>query len=291
MTADAIKTLGQLRICVPTLNRVERQIFVRNMPRELHPFVHWYAPAAECAELQRVWKGTNACPTTQEGHMGNKRQTMLDDSKAMVVMVDDDVRIMRAAWDSDKKQVKANGYLDATNLEGWVAFFAEMKANIRAGFGMVGVTYQSQIWQVSRRSFTHRVQGPTRLWGIYALNAKMARKFKFRFDHLRCMEDFDYNLQLLRSGVPTCAMTGHCWSQPGSNVDGGCSTYRTALVQKDAAVGLSERHSEYVKLVEKESGWGGGLEKRFDCRISWQKAAIDADCPDVSTLAPRYEYR
>jgi hypothetical protein len=282
--------LGKLRIAVPTLARVERQIFVRNMPREFHKYVHFYAPDSECADLERVWKGTTAHPTKQEGHMGVKRQMMLDDAKGIVLMADDDVRITGTTWDKTKSQAKADGYLGANNVELWYKFFSLMKDCVRGGMGMCGVTYASQVWQTSRRAWMKQATGPSRLWGIYAINARMAKQFNFRFDNLRCMEDFDFNLQMLRSGVPTGILTTYVWNQPGSNVAGGCSTYRTQSVQAEAARGLESRHPNFVTIVEKESNWEGDMqEKRIDCRIAWAKAAEAGGCPTVEGLAPARE--
>lgn len=86
------------------------------------------------------------------------------------------------------------------------------------------------------------------------------------------IEDFHVALCLLRRGYPNLILNSWCHNQRGSNLTGGCSTYRTPEVQAAAARKLAELHPGLVKVVQKEtkSAWGGGV--RTDVVISWKKA-------------------
>ena len=88
------------------------------------------------------------------------------------------------------------------------------------------------------------------------------------------MEDFHWILTFLENGYKNRIY--HKYAQDdkgGSNAPGGCSTYRTAALNKKAAVWLMEHHPTAVSIVPKtsKSGWEG-VEKRKDVRVDWQKA-------------------
>jgi hypothetical protein len=61
-------------------------------------------------------------------------------------------------------------------------------------------------------------------------------------------------------------------NQAGSNLAGGCSTYRTMESQSKAAHALKERFPEFVNIVQKQTktAWGG--QAREDVIIQWKAA-------------------
>jgi hypothetical protein len=87
------------------------------------------------------------------------------------------------------------------------------------------------------------------------------------------MEDFDLTLQLLRKGYPNRVSYQYVWNQRGSGAEGGCSSYRTAEMQTNAALKLKELHPDFVSLVTKTAGtvWKD-MEERSDVTVQWQKA-------------------
>ena len=86
------------------------------------------------------------------------------------------------------------------------------------------------------------------------------------------MEDFDVTLQLLRHGMPNVLLNNWVHNQGGSNVSGGCSTYRTPDLQRESANHLADLHAPFVKVVKKstKTSWGG--EARTDVTVYWKKA-------------------
>lgn len=105
------------------------------------------------------------------------------------------------------------------------------------------------------------------------------RKKEFMMvDHNRvvCRQDFDRILQYFQLGFCNWVDYTHTHDQPGSNINGGCSTYRTSEVLKEQAELLKELHPKYVTVVTKKtkSDWGVGGE-RVDVRIQWKKAYED----------------
>jgi hypothetical protein len=75
-------------------------------------------------------------------------------------------------------------------------------------------------------------------------------------------------------GIPNKILLDYVWNQPGSNTEGGCSSYRTAKLQAKYAHRLADLHPDSVKVVEKKvrgaTSWEG-MKTRTDVRIDWHK--------------------
>lgn len=117
---------------------------------------------------------------------------------------------------------------------------------------------------------------PGRLMNAYAYDSKvirqLAKKGKIKFGRVPVMEDFDLTLQLLKQGYPSRLSCQFAWTQT-SNIDGGCSTYRSAEVQASAAKKLAKLHAPFVTIVERKAKtWQNNLTERLDVRIAWKKA-------------------
>lgn len=112
----------------------------------------------------------------------------------------------------------------------------------------------------------------TRMMRAWAIHKPTFEAIGARFDQLPCIEDFDVILKFLTNGYANVINNEFTTNQAGSNVDGGCSTYRTLAVQATAAKRLAEKYPNFVTTVQKETktSWGGGA--RTDVRISWKKA-------------------
>jgi hypothetical protein len=112
----------------------------------------------------------------------------------------------------------------------------------------------------------------TRMMRAWGLRTDVFKKIGARFDNLPCIEDFDVILTFLTNGYKNIVNNEYTTNQAGSNVDGGCSTYRTLEVQADAARALAAKYPGIVKAVEKttKGSWGGGV--RIDVNIFWKKA-------------------
>ena len=112
----------------------------------------------------------------------------------------------------------------------------------------------------------------TRMMRAWGLRTDVFESIGARFDNLPCIEDFDVILTFLTNGYKNIVNNEYTTNQAGSNVDGGCSTYRTLEVQADAAHALAAKYPGIVKAVEKttKGSWGGGV--RTDVTVYWKKA-------------------
>ena len=115
-----------------------------------------------------------------------------------------------------------------------------------------------------------------RMMNAYAYDTFALRRLPVKVGRTPVMEDFDLTLQLLRLGHPNRVDYRFCWNQRGSGAAGGCSSYRTAEMQSEAAKKLAELHAPYVKLVVKRSkdssaSWSG-MKERYDVNVQWRQA-------------------
>jgi hypothetical protein len=107
---------------------------------------------------------------------------------------------------------------------------------------------------------------------VLAYNVATLKRLKFKFARADLMCDFDATLTLLRAGYKGVVICGWVQNQSGSNLTGGCSTYRTPERQAEAAQTLKRLHPNFVKVVQKETktAWGGAI--RTDVQVAWKQA-------------------
>lgn len=93
------------------------------------------------------------------------------------------------------------------------------------------------------------------------------------WDRLETSQDFDVNLQLLTQGFPNRLSAMYRVSVGGTNIKGGCSTYRTAETMSRVHTQLAELYPDFVSLKTKipKSGPLQGQEI-IACHIMWTKA-------------------
>ena len=92
-------------------------------------------------------------------------------------------------------------------------------------------------------------------------------------DRCELHEDFDTNLQILRSGGTMAVNYWWAHGQRQTNDPGGCSTYRTHQRQITSAKALRDAHPDFVTLRMKENkGDQNGMGFRVDPMIRWKKA-------------------
>lgn len=127
---------------------------------------------------------------------------------------------------------------------------------------------------------TEPVMYATRMMRVLGYNLDLFKGANLSFARIPLMEDFDVTLTLLRWGHPNAVLTNFTNDQGSSNAPGGCSTYRTAELQEQAANMLAAHHPNFVKVVNKpeKGGWGG---ERVDVQIAWKKALASSAQGDL----------
>jgi len=147
--------------------------------------------------------------------------------------------------------------------------FKLLSSWLDSGFAQVGI---------SSRGGNNRVEEEwveiSRVVGFHGYNVEKFLASGARFDRIITMLDFDVTLQLLRAGFPNRISYKYCWGQKQSNSPGGCATYRTPSVMKEAAAALAKLHTGFVTIdyhKKTKTGWGDGFgNERTDVVINWK---------------------
>lgn len=195
--------------------------------------------------------------------IGPTRQWILENSKTRgVLMLDDDLYFsQRSPVEQVTPLVQST---DLTPLMQWIS------DQLDAGFVHGGISARQ-----GNQHIPHAWTDCIRVNNAHFFDAEVYRELGIRFDRIPVMEDFDVTLQLLTKGYPNRVAYHYCWSQRGSGLSGGCSSYRTPDVQAQAAGQLYTFWPNFVEIVEKTAISGGSVfagRPRIDVNIAWQKA-------------------
>jgi hypothetical protein len=262
-------TNKDIGIYIPSAGRGTRQHTLNRIPPAYRDITYLVVPKDQRFEYDAYagrCAGVLACP---KNGIGKTRQWILDTCKRKyILMMDDDLyfyhRIKPMDWHLATNNMQQNkDMLDE--------LFAYM---IDDNFIHVGLATRTEasFYLCSSRCCT-------RVNNVHGFNVEKLRKYAPSFSELPVMEDFNVTLSLLRAGIPNKVLLDFVWNQPGSNSDGGCSTYRTQSLQAKAARALRVLHPEFVNVVEKKvvgvTSWEG-MKTRTDVRIDWHKAWLSS---------------
>ena len=188
------------------------------------------------------------------------RQWILENAETdKFVMMDDDLTFAHRGPYSKTKLFQAN----AENVD---QMFRELEYLLDT-YIHVGISARE-----GNNRVASNLKENTRMMRLLGYKKPEVLKTKARFDRIDTKQDFDMTLQLLRLGHKNAVLYSYAHNQPGSNVKGGCSIYRSPEMMDRCSHELAELHPKFVKVVEKhtKTSWGGG--KRTDVRIAWKKA-------------------
>lgn len=251
-----------LTIYIPTHRRVDRQLTWSWLPEAAKAHTWLVATPDEAEGLDLLGYPVLACPASG---IADTRQWIIDQHDVdrlgpVAWLIDDDLRfLVRRTDDPSKFRTPVKGSADVQRL---VDDMAAMMQHVPMG----GISDRSGANRVTDAYRRH-----IRIYDTWAINVATARQLGIRVNRLRFMEDFDTHLQFLTRGYDTLALNMYAKEDSASNVMGGCSVYRDAAGQREAAEQLHANWPEFVKLTERP-GWKGMGETRLDVRVSWQKA-------------------
>ena len=252
--------MSKIIIYIPSKERSESLRTLVSIPQYRLPSVRVVVHDSEYAKYSESL-GSDMVVATPAVGIANVRQWVLENAEnEYPLFMDDD---MDFGWRDEEGKIHKAG---TEEVEGMLLL---LESWLEEGFVHVGV---------SQRAGNNRCEEAfteiSRMNNIYAYNAKKALAAGGRFDRLQVMEDFDMTLTLLRAGLPNRVTFNYCWGQQKSGAAGGCSTYRTFEVQREAAFRLSQLHPGLVRVAGKRSKteWEGIGGSRVDVQIAWKKA-------------------
>lgn len=250
-----------MKIYIPTKDRIEDQKTWEHIPERWKQHTFLVCPQNEVREHEARGRNAIAHPKSTKG-ISAVRQWIIENSKdKTLVQVDDDHWFFRRI-SPDSVKLRKCAEEDLLELFDW------MEENTLK-FAHVGV---------SARQGNHLLDYPhvevTRVNNMHGYYVPVFKHHNLKFTDVPLMEDYHITLSLLKLGYANRVNTEFVWNQSrGSGAQGGCSSYRNADLQTEAAYKLAKLHHPFVKVVEKKSksGWEG-LETRTDVRIQWKKA-------------------
>lgn len=247
-----------MNIYIPTRGRLDKQVTWDNMPAELKPRVFLVCHEEEANE--HMVRGRNVVVYNERG-IGNVRRWLCTQPERYILMLDDDQTFFKWKSDEDYHLVRCTPEEIVTLVEDVEMLLLDTP--------FVGIGSR----QGNNNHWPKKIVENIRNCNSYGIDTEVLYDYDIEFNKLPLMEDFYVQLSLLANGFKTLCITDRVWSQYGSGAKGGCSTYRTQELQKQAAEMLKEAFPDFVKLVTKQNktGWEG-LENRTDVVVSWKKA-------------------
>jgi hypothetical protein len=247
-----------VEIAIISKGRPLKQTTFENLPKFLRERATVYVPPNEVYAYLEA--GVSPVVGIPVSGIGACRQWCLDHAKEdKVVMVDDDLVFATRRKDEPTK-------FNPATVDEIEELFAMIDLNLEV-YAHVGVATRE-----GGNYNTDDYYTCSRMLRVLAYNRSVLKAEGIRFDRLPVMEDFDVTLQLLRAGHPNFIINYMVQNQNGSNLAGGCSTYRTLGMQEAAALGLKKLHPQFVTVVKKDIKERGAWGERTDVRIQWKKA-------------------
>lgn len=250
-------------IYIPTYRRTNQLTF-SYLPHEWQQSTFLVCDEEDAQHLRAAGYPVLVCP--HEG-IGPTRQWIIDqhDTEAHgenLIMMDDDLRFSRRRTDDPTKFIQMRyepGDSDQINV--MLYYLATLVEEVP----LAGIINRGG---ANRNADPIRLD--TRLHDLLAIHVPTFRAEGIQFNRLEFMEDFDVALQFLTKGYHTAALGMFCKDDQGSNVNGGCSVYRTVDRQNAAALDLHLMFPEVVRLTRKTT-WDT-MGERMDVAVQWKKA-------------------
>jgi hypothetical protein len=266
-----------VQVVIPSSGRPDRQITLQQLPGWLRPQVVVAVPDDELESYRRALPGHQILGVPCRGIAKTRHYLMDWCPTRFILMIDDD---MTFAWRPSMEAAKL------TSLQPGASRLSELFLYWRRlgeQYAHVGLSARQ-----GNNHCDHEILTCCRMFNTYLYDLEVVRPLPVEAGRLPVMEDFDLTLQLLRLGYPNAVIYRWCWNQYQSNAPGGCSQYRTAEVQREAAEQLAALHPGLVRVVKKESKNWNGMHQRMDVVVSWKKAfrssgVLNATVPNPGT--------
>jgi hypothetical protein len=232
-----------MKIFIPTLGRIGKIKTLEFIPDNWVKDTYLICPIEEVEAHKQVWPNVIANPLECKG-IGKVRQfityelaDMLNTDK--VCMLDDDHQFFkRFDWESPRLT-----RIDKAEMNNLLHRISELLDT----YAHIGLSYR-----LGNNTMKLPYEENTRYTSSHAHRPSVLKKHHIRWDAVPLQEDFHVNLSLLKLGYENRVITEYAYNEfRAANADGGCSTYRTYELQRQARDKLVELHDPFVKPVEK----------------------------------------
>lgn len=257
--------IDDVRIVIPSFNRVNEQTTLTSLPYSMQEMCCLAVPESQAMDYSKKWPKTVIwqIPDEVKG-ISHTRKFIMEtwNNSRFLMMLDDDMRFCyRKHMHSPK--IKLLKPRDPELIQMLIYWRETMEDYIHVGLSP----------RLGNNRITEELLECKRMYNAYMYDMEVLRILKPELGRIPVMEDFDLTLQLLRMGWPNALIYRWSWNQyTGSNYKGGCSSYRTKEMQREAAKQLAKLHPGLVKVVVKEQENWKGMDARMDVTVAWQKA-------------------
>lgn len=177
----------------------------------------------------------------------------LENGIRRIVMVDDDLRFRHRAADS-------NSHVRVDDASGLVA---DLELVMDEGFVHVGVADEFMCQHRPRGYSVSQRYNQVLAYDLDRIVSRMGAVPEYRTE---INEEHDVHLQLAEKGLPPAVLNDWTKSSRAYST-GGCSTWRTAEVEKQGHFDLAQLHPKLVRVVENPKALSG-----FSIRVRWGAA-------------------
>ena len=259
--------MNNVTLYIPSAGRAQWQHTYRRLPKAWRAHTVIVVPKGEAAAYRERVKRAEVVECPVRG-IGKTRQWIIDENESKYIMMLDDDMYFYTREEHGSIKLRTCEFSDVEVMLNWLMRCMQREGYIHGGVGKrtEASFYLCSYREVARINNFHFLRGR---------EIARLKKHGIRFDVLPLMEDFHFTLSLFEMGYPNLLTLDYVWNQPGSNTQGGCSTYRTPEMQAKASHMLHDLHPDVVKVVEKKtrsaSDWEG-MKVRTDVIIQWRQA-------------------
>lgn len=249
-------------IFIPSAGRADRVTTLDSLPaRRARNDTTLVVPEAEVAAYREHWPAIRIVGLS-DAHRGIRatRQWIMDSAPfgARIVMMDDDMRFRQRQADGRFLRVGvADGLIEAIDAAMW------------NGFAHVGLSDEFMCHTQPRGRREEARYNDVLAYDLAQIERTGPRP-QYRVE---VGEEHDVHLQLSARGLRSCVVTE--WTKSGKRYSaGGCSTWRTAEVERAGLLRLAELHPALVTTAPNKDTVSG-----LSLRIRWSKALRPAGTP------------
>ena len=260
-----------IKIVIPTLGRINKQISYNNLPDKYKKNVYFVVREKEYKEIKHkytIYADIIVLPKNIETGIAPTRVYILEYFKDdRIWMIDDDLTFYRKKPNNDEN-IKKKWISTKMTEKDFDILFLEITKYHNTGVvhGAINISSTPPSLRYWPRNKNGKIGG-----NVFLDIPNLPKDIEY-FKYCPAAEDYDTNLQLLKKGYNNIIFTDFCAIEK-TNAPGGCSTFRTLEIHNKSQLLLKERHPKYVKINTKKKKKNN--EEKINLIIYWKKAYND----------------
>ncbi len=257
-----------INLTIPTLGRLDNQITLKSIPKELYPNTYLVVQPHESVkanEMYSDWCNILTLPESVKGLAATRKWIAMTFRGQHHMQFDDDLTFGTIIPNEEGKFDRPKA-----TLADWKTILSEMEINADKGYVQQGFSTTQTMPVIAPLNENTRI----------TMNVFYSKDFIFDNiqwgDNLEtgfAAEDFYATLQLLTRGKKNLIYNHFRVSGAATNAKGGCETYRTIDSHNRSMELLKEQFPNFVTLREKVQKTGPWKDKiKLAATIGWKKA-------------------